>query len=182
VVPHLEQVYRPGAIPHLSLGGKSRVAGEQGLEGTILDQQDEGVFVDVLAPSAPGWIGMKNGEGNPVQDEPLITAGSVPPNVTGSELVEKGIVERVSYPLARLYHHLSVEPIQHAGDTAKMVRVGVGNDNHLQLPGPLTGQERNNHSPPRIAVAASWTRIDQDPTPRGGPQDGPISLPHIEKM
>ena len=125
---------------------------------------------------------MQNRERNAVQNEALIPAGDVPPDGIGSELIEKGIVERIGHPLARLEHQLGVEPIQHAGNAAEMVGMCVGNDDDRQLPGSLTGQKWSHHPAAGIALAAPRARVDQDPTPTRRPQHRTISLADVEKM
>ena len=78
--------------------------------------------------------------------------------------------------------YLRENPNQVYQVSAKMVGVRVGDHNERQLPDSLTGQERNDHPASGIALTASWTRVDQDPTPCRCPEDGTISLADIEKM
>ena len=62
-----------------------------------------------------------------------------------------------------------------------MVGVGMGDDDHCQLPDPLAGQEWNHHSPPGIAMLPAGTRVDQHPPPRRGSQRSPSPWPTSRK-
>ena len=179
---HLEQVHCSRPVPHLGLCRKAGITSEKGLEGAVLNQKDERVFVDVLAPSIPVLIGVQNGEHDAVQNETLITAGNVPPDATGSELIEKGIVKRVAHPLTWLHYHLSVEPTQHTGNATEMVGVRVGDDHKRKLARSLFGQERNDHPTTGVSLTSPWARVDEDPAPGRCPQDGTVSLADVEKM
>ena len=59
-MPHLEQVHRAGPTSHFSLSGKAGVAGKEGLKRPVLDQQDQGIFIDILPPSFPGRVGVQD--------------------------------------------------------------------------------------------------------------------------
>src|SRR5215208_6580011 len=53
MMTHLQEINRPGATPHLLLCWKSRVACEQRLECTELDEEHQGIFIDILTPAGP---------------------------------------------------------------------------------------------------------------------------------
>src|SRR5262245_10875189 len=67
VVTDLQEVHLPEPPGHGGLGGKSRVSREQHLEIAVLDEEDEGILVDVLAPSGPARYRVEHGESDPIE-------------------------------------------------------------------------------------------------------------------
>jgi hypothetical protein len=75
-----------------------------------------------------------------------------------------------------------MKPVEHARNTTKMVGMCVGNDGHREVPCAMAHQERDHDTATGIIPIIPGTGVDQNPSPSRRPQQGPIALPHVEKM
>src|SRR5215217_4640421 len=159
---HLQQVDPASTALHLDLSRKSGIAGKQGLKAAILYQQHQRIFIQILAPMRPAFIGVEDTEAHAVEREALSAGTDMPGNCLTRELVEEGVIQRVGHWFARLDHNPGPVPLQ---DTDAMA-----------------SKERNYHSPASIALIRLWSGVNQHPVPGRCPEQRAIALSDIKKM
>src|SRR2546430_1778351 len=84
--------------------------------------------------------------------------------------------------VARAHADHRVSRLQLGGDAAQVIGVAGRRDDERETGGAVPPQVRDHHA---LAGVPHWcprAAVDQNPTPRGRPQQGRITLPDIEEM
>jgi hypothetical protein len=125
---------------------------------------------------------MQHRKGDPIEYETLIATSRMPGNSLRSQGVEELIVQRIRYAFSGLEHKRCRESLEDAGHTAKMIGVGMGDDQRRKLPDSAADQKRHQHPAAGVTVAAARSCIDNNPPAGGRSQDCTIALTYVEKM
>ena len=163
-------------------GGKSGVAGEEGLKRAVLDQENQRVLVDVLPPARPPGHGCRTVKVTPsrVNRSPA-RAGCQGIRFPAAPRGRQCTADPRTI-VAGLEHEACAKPCQNRRHATEMVGVCVRDHDQRQAPGAVPRKERRHHSAAGIAALAGRPGIDHDPVPRRRPEDRRIALADVEKM
>lgn len=182
VMPRLEQGDRPDPAAEPLLHRQARVAGEQGAEAAVADEQDDRVLVQVEPGAGPAGRWMEDAQDHAIELELLPGARRQPaaPILTGDDQeVEVGPIGDQG---GRLDHDRWPERADHRLRAAEVIEVRVTQHEQGQAPRPAPPEGGRHHPAPGITPPIARPRVDQDPAPGGSAKGDGIALAHVEKM
>lgn len=182
VMPHFEHRDRPDPPGEPLLDRQPGIADEERPERAVLDQQDDGVLVQVLGGVRPARVGMQDAEAHPVELEGLPVARRRPGDPPGVQQVEQPGVERVGDQRPRLEHLPHRRPVEHRGEPAQVIEMRVGDHRQGEPTGPLPRKKRQHHPPSGIEPLSRRAGINQDPASPRRPEECGVPLADVQKM
>ncbi len=130
----------------------------------------------------PAGIGVEHREAHTVHLEVIAGTPGTPDEAVRRDPVEELEIQRIPHRLARLENETRVVAIEQRGHAAEVICVGVGNHQHVDSRGTMSGKIRRHDPSARIPLVGSRARIHHHPVAAGRAQDGRVALPYVEKM
>ena len=180
-MPHFEQVHVPHGAGEPLLHRHPRIRLEQDAGRSIGHQYHHAVIVDVHRHVHPGVIGTQDLDHHAVERDPVARPRGPPSRSGPFHRRQKLEVQRPGQGLTRFDHQPRRKRGHHRRQSPQMIRVRVGGDHQRQAARAMPPQVRDDHAPPRVVAGNPRTAVDRDPLPTRRPQQGGVTLPHIQE-
>src|SRR5713101_1938595 len=165
----------------MRLGRHSRITREQQPGGAVGHEEHDRFLVDVRLTDRPRRVRAQHLERYPVELQPIAPARRAPLSPITLDGAEEPKVPGIRHWLPGLEHKGWIERVQHRGQAAEMIEMGMRRHDRRQLSGTMTPQERHHDPAAGISLRSPRPAIDQQPPTRGTAQGNRVTLADVKE-
>src|SRR6266566_1461106 len=159
----------------------SRVPREQESRGAVGHEEHDRLLVDVRLADRPRRIRAQHVERYAVQLQPIAPARRTPLGAIALDGAEESKIARIGHRLPRLEDKGRIERVEHGGQTAEMIEMGVRGHDRRQPRSTCRAQERHHDTAAGISLWSPGPAIDQEPPPRRTAQRDRVTLADVKE-